>query len=424
MKISTNIEIELPSKITVSYLERIIFKAVWQAAKELFVMVLGTIENQALESKADAVAKQCRKRKWLLTRFGWIRFSRYKVRFKEDGRYSYLLDKVLGIEKQKATRWVKKKAAFLCVNYPYRQAASLLSSFIHDKVGFKALWGQTQSEGKKLREGQGAKREDLFERGVSPPKDEKKREIVVVQPDGTFISETGKPKGSRMEVKLAVMYTSKKLVSSKKAKYKRYELEEKTVVGSLDNIDTFGKHLSLVGEEKLALSQAQNVLLIADGDPCLESMGKDYLRNNLVFQLDHYHLMKNIRAICRGNEKLYQKLLKLAFSKKIDKLCLLLKTGTITGRFDKEKAEELATYLKNNAHGIWGSKALKDKVGQKEVLNVGSGVIEKNVDIVVSRRFKKRGMRWSKEGANNLLALRVLSLDENDWNKWWEQHAS
>lgn len=424
MKISTTIEIELPGKITASSLEKLIFKAVWKAAKELFVKAMGIIEQQAFEDNIHSAVKQRRQKRWLLTRFGWIRFSRYKVRFKSNSKYGYLLDKVLGIENQRATVWVKKKTANLCVNYPYRQAATLLSSLIHDKVGFKDLWWQVQAEGKKLRAAQDAKRKDLFERGVPPPTDEKSRKIVIVQPDGTFISEANRPKGSRMEVNLAVMYSGKKLTSSPYAKYKRYELVEKTVVGSLEDHNDFGQLLSTVAEEKLTLSKADNVLMISDGGVGLENMGRSYIRGDLVFQLDHFHIMKNIRSVCKGDNNLYQELLKLAFSKNIDKLSLLLKTGSLTGRFDKEKANDLITYLKNNAHGIWGSKTLKDKISQTEVLDVGSGIIEKNVDIVVSRRFKKRGMRWSKEGANNLLALRVLSLDENDWNKWWEQHAS
>src|SRR3972149_2882115 len=133
MKISTNIEIELPSKVSISYLEKIIFKAVWQAAKTLFVMSLKLIEHQAFELNKSAITKQRIERRWLLTRFGWIRFSRYKVRFKDERRYGHLLDRILGIEHIKVTIWVKKKAAYLCVNYPYRQAASLLSSLLHDK---------------------------------------------------------------------------------------------------------------------------------------------------------------------------------------------------------------------------------------------------------------------------------------------------
>jgi hypothetical protein len=41
--------------------------------------------------------------------------------------------------------------------------------------------------------------------------------------------------------------------------------------------------------------------------------------------------------------------------------------------------------------------------------------MEKNIDVVIGRRFKKPGMSWTKEGANNLLKLRILGYDKNDW---------
>ena len=41
----------------------------------------------------------------------------------------------------------------------------------------------------------------------------------------------------------------------------------------------------------------------------------------------------------------------------------------------------------------------------------GSGVIEKMADLVVKKRMKRQGMRWSREGANNLLVLRAQYLN-------------
>jgi hypothetical protein len=50
----------------------------------------------------------------------------------------------------------------------------------------------------------------------------------------------------------------------------------------------------------------------------------------------------------------------------------------------------------------------------------GSGVVEHNVDLIVARRFKRQGMRsWSRRGANNLLAIRVLAQDREAWRAWW-----
>jgi hypothetical protein len=42
-------------------------------------------------------------------------------------------------------------------------------------------------------------------------------------------------------------------------------------------------------------------------------------------------------------------------------------------------------------------------VEAKGVLVSSSGAMEKNIDVVIGRRFKRQGMSWTKEGANNLL---------------------
>ena len=48
------------------------------------------------------------------------------------------------------------------------------------------------------------------------------------------------------------------------------------------------------------------------------------------------------------------------------------------------------------------SRNLRNRVGAKEVLVVGSGDVEKNIDLILCRRFKGRGMSWSRAGAQNL----------------------
>jgi hypothetical protein len=53
------------------------------------------------------------------------------------------------------------------------------------------------------------------------------------------------------------------------------------------------------------------------------------------------------------------------------------------------------------------------------VLVVGSGGVEKNIDLILCRRFKGRGMSWSRAGAQNLLKLRLLKYDRKDWKSYW-----
>ena len=62
----------------------------------------------------------------------------------------------------------------------------------------------------------------------------------------------------------------------------------------------------------------------------------------------------------------------------------------------------------------------KSKVGAREVLVLGSGGIEKDIDLALCRRFKGIGMSWSRAKAQNLLKLRRLSYDRKYWRAYWQ----
>lgn len=81
-------------------------------------------------------------------------------------------------------------------------------------------------------------------------------------------------------------------------------------------------------------------------------------------------------------------------------------------------------YLERNWQGLYGSWSLREKVEAQEVLVVGSAAVEKNIELVIGRRFKKRGMSWSGAGANNVLKLRIHRQDRAAWEAWWQRRAA
>lgn len=48
----------------------------------------------------------------------------------------------------------------------------------------------------------------------------------------------------------------------------------------------------------------------------------------------------------------------------------------------------------------------------------GSGCVEKAVGIVISQRFKLRGMSWLRPGAQGMVKLKVLRYHRT-WNDHW-----
>ena len=83
----------------------------------------------------------------------------------------------------------------------------------------------------------------------------------------------------------------------------------------------------------------------------------------------------------------------------------------LSHRYPTDSLRELMTYVSNNADWIGDYDWLRS-----EGYPVGSGAVEKAVDIVINRRLKgRRGMRWKRACADEVAALRVLTLN-NDWN--------
>jgi len=55
--------------------------------------------------------------------------------------------------------------------------------------------------------------------------------------------------------------------------------------------------------------------------------------------------------------------------------------------------------------------------------SIGSGPVEAACKTIVKARLCQSGMRWSRQGGRNILALRVLNRS-NQWAQAWKQHRS
>jgi len=55
------------------------------------------------------------------------------------------------------------------------------------------------------------------------------------------------------------------------------------------------------------------------------------------------------------------------------------------------KLYDLLHYLEENWSVIYGYRGLRDRIGAREFLVVGSEGVEKSIDLILCRRFKGRG---------------------------------
>lgn len=404
----------------VNVLEEACWKAGREASKGLF---LSAVEKR--DEEVVALAEGEKKGKvphYLVTRFGVVAFRREKL--KQAGSRSYPLDGAIGLEpRQETTVWVKKRACELANQYTYREAAALLSAQIGDEVSHGAVHSWVQKSGRGLRREEDQRWKAVFGDGEVFEGGDEAREIVVTEMDATMLHSQEKGH-KKLPVKLGVMYSGKEL-ESEKAKYKRYRLAEKTLYGGIEEVDEFGEKLYLKGEEKLALSRARNLLVLGDGDPWIKNIAQGpYFM--ATYQLDWRHLMVKMHQTFSARPKLVSELIDYLYSGEGEKMLTTVKLARLLCEDEdqRQRIADLVTYIENNRDGLYGSRSLRHKVEAKKVLVCSTGAMEKNIDTVIGRRFKKQGMRWTTEGVNNLLKLRILCYDRAGWEAFWSRHVS
>ena len=142
-----------------------------------------------------------------------------------------------------------------------------------------------------------------------------------------------------------------------------------------------------------------------------------------TYQIDWRHILVKIHQTFGDQPQLVSELVNYLYSGRGKEMLDTIKLAYLLCEDSdkKNKIADLGRYIESNFDGLYGSRSLKDRVEAKKVLVSSSGAMEKNIDVVIGRRFKRQGMSWTKEGANNLLKLRILCYDKNDWEEFWER---
>ena len=117
------------------------------------------------------------------------------------------------------------------------------------------------------------------------------------------------------------------------------------------------------------------------------------------------------KALGEEKRETVEKLKSLALEGKAEEIVNRLMKEVSVDIEKSKKIFRVAEYVMNNAEWIRNIPKVK---------GYGSGPVEKTVDITVSRRFKKRGMSWYRQGVNPLLQLRLLKLN-GEWNEYWNE---
>jgi hypothetical protein len=288
--------------------------------------------------------------------------------------------------------------------------AEVTSRLTGEPFSSLSAWRVVQAEGARIRAEEGRLVEAIFAWGEAPPQDGGAPEVVVVEADGTYLA-AQREEGDRFEVKTGVLYTGKGPAGGRR--HRRWKLLNKGCYATTGDADAFGKGLAARGFAWVGLHRARHVLCVHDG---LDEYGQGFRDwfPGALHQIDHFHVAERVWQVSGADANIFEALKALAFS---DPLACARKLRRSL-RFNPELASEVARYLEAVAADLYGVDRLPRRLRRGRMRVVGSGVVEKHQDLVVKRRMKGKGMRWTRRGAEHLLALQARRFC-NRWPTRW-----
>ena len=174
-------------------------------------------------------------------------------------------------------------------------------------------------------------------------------------------------------------------------------------------IDTYGEGSS---------DNPLNIVAIIDGARSIRCRLESLFGPSVLIVLDWYHLSTKVRKLMgmiakdKDAKRLHLKaILPKLWCGKTFKVIDYLR-NQVQAR-SPDVLQELITYLEKHATEI-----IDYRRRQQAGKTIGSGRVEKGVDVVVGHRQKNKGMSWSESGSRALGILKTVELN-GQWEQLW-----
>ena len=327
-------------------------------------------------------------------------------------------DEALGLQPYQQTSWeVKWLACALAVFVPFEIAAVLLGMLTGVQVCPKSIWLWVQESGHAAMERLNTQLAALTN-GNSPDEEEMAAEIkdlpLLIGVDGVmapFRPKGGRPDGKTVwrEVKVGILARLGQRITKKGQSVT--ELKQRRLVAVLGDIDALSPRLWLEAMRQGILS-APKVVWLSDGARGFWRLFDERFAQYAQGILDFYHAAQNVwkgaktwldgrTTKARAWFAKARRQLRRGQADKVleDIAAALALEGLPTSAH--QALTKVYNYLDKHRDHI-------DYAKFKELgLPIGSGIVESACKWLIQQRFKGVGMRWSEDGFNHLLHLRL-----------------
>jgi len=315
------------------------------------------------------------------------------------------LDARLGINESsyKMTKGMLLEVAYWGQNQPSFEAAKEIIQKVHGMyVNGETIRQITEELGRLVHEAD-AQRAALCLEHMDKIDliDDAKRQsgVLYIMTDGAAVNTRAQDENGSTwrENKLVLAFTDKDMIRRIDGGYIIVKKQYSALIGSAEQFKGFVLDTAL----KAGYGKIKEVVVIADGATWIRNMCNEIFPDATQI-LDLYHLKENIFTYAkdkfRHDEKQYTPYAK--------RLITLIEKGHVDEALDEIKNDthsssvNLKTYIENNKTKI------NYPLYKSKNYFVGSGAIESGNKIILHRRLKQPGMRWSIKGAQAILTLR------------------
>lgn len=333
------------------------------------------------------------------------------------------LDIDLGLKSyQQTSLELVKLSCLLAVFVPFETVKVILHRFTSIEVNAQTIWSwvqvwgksamsQIQEEVAQMALGQEPTPETIASTWEQMP--------LVIGADGVMIPmrpNKGKPHGSIQwrEVKVGILVRLGHHFNRKGKEIVR--LHQRRLVAVLGDIDALSKSLMLEALRQ-QWQKAKTVVWISDGGRGFWGLYHQRFANCAIAVLDFYHAAQNLwkaaAAAFDGRTIKARQWFKLARHQlrhgESEKVIAQLAQMMECHDFPKSVLNTLT-----NAHNylVTHQEHIKYKQFKDLGLPLGSGMVESACKWLIQQRFKGVGMRWSEDGFNHLLHLRLAWVND------------
>ncbi|MFC1718515.1 UPF0236 family transposase-like protein, partial [Candidatus Poribacteria bacterium] len=358
-----------------------------------------------------------------------IDYARYRSNCTNCDKVEYPLDEALGLQpRQQYSSSVQELSALCGASWKYDECEYVMKKILRRQcVSHETVFNKTteigeaaskESEGNRIKALEGDKKLQGEHFDCMEVWDDI-MECIYMDLDGVMIN--SRDNNKRMEGKVAVVWSKRELV-----KKDTYSLVDKSLMGSFCDPERF--YWDIVAElyrrSGGRLDEAE-AYVRGDGAPFIRGFRNKYALL-CRYILDYYHMCRKVR------DRLYRVYQKEKRREEVRETILeYLHSGDVDGALEyiqklmnrfrsnnkRYHLKKLAGYIERNRDGIWYDEARKNGI------SIGAGSVDKAGDILICRRMKLRGMRWSRKGADAVLSIRILVCN-GEWDDFWTRYKA